>query len=222
VSSFSCPACGGPVEFRSAAPFTVCSHCQSLLVRRDADVESVGRVAAVPDDLSPLQLRTTGVFEGRHFTLIGRVRKAWDEGSWSEWCASFDGGSLGWLAENQGDLVMTFERPRQALASATAPQALAAAGPGTDVRIDGRSFIVSDIKQVRCVGAEGELTESALSPVATSIDLHGPGVEFATVEVAGSEVRVFTGRFVEFSECRFAGLRALGDWSPEPPTSGAR
>jgi hypothetical protein len=210
------------VEFRSAAPFVVCSHCQSLLVRRDASLESIGRVAEVPDDLSPLQLQTQGYFEARHFSLVGRIRKAWSEGSWNEWCASFDGGQLGWLADEQGDLVMTFEEGLQALAAQPSPASLADAAPGTVVTIEGRPFTVSDVKQVQCVGAQGELGQSAIAAACTSIDLRGPRLAFATLEIAGQDVSLFVGRFVEFGECRFSGLRALSGWSPESAAGGSR
>jgi hypothetical protein len=191
----------------------VCPYCRSLLVRRDASLESIGRVAEVPDDLSPLQLRTAGVYEKRPFTLIGRIRKTWDEGSWSEWCANFDQPDFGWLAEAQGDLVMTFEHPLQELGSVHSPQALLQAASGTAVNIHGEPFQISDIKTVTVTAAEGELTSAALSGTQmTSIDLRGPGVKFATIEIASKQTRLFVGRFVEFDECRFSNLRTLEGW----------
>jgi len=209
----TCPSCGAPVQFRSAAPYAVCPYCRSLLVRRDASLESIGRVAEVPDDLSPLQLHTGGVFEKRHFTLIGRIRKTWDEGSWSEWCANFDQPEFGWLAEAQGDLVMTFERPLQELGSVPAPQALIQASSGTAVSVRGEPFQISDIKTVTVTAAEGELSSAAITGMdMTSIDLRGPGVKFATIEIASTQTRLFVGRFVEFDECRFSNLRALEGW----------
>src|SRR5579864_8545037 len=144
----TCPSCGAPVQFRSAAPYAVCPYCRSLLVRRDASLESIGRVAEVPDDLSPLQLHAAGVFEKKHFTLVGRIRKTWDQGSWSEWCANFDQPEFGWLAEAQGDLVMTFEQPLQELAGVQSPQMLMAAPPGSSVTIGGQPFTISDVKLV--------------------------------------------------------------------------
>lgn len=213
----SCPACGAPVEPRSAAPYAVCRHCQSLLVRNNVTLESIGRVAEVPQDLSPLQLYAAGVHNGRRFTLIGRVRKAWAQGSWSEWCALFDDQRLGWLAEAQGDFVMTFERPLTAFAR---PPSLESLRAGYAVMIEGRRFTVSDVKQVHCVGAEGELAACPPTGTAmTSIDLRGPGLEFGTLEATAREMRLFTGRFVEFADCRFSGLRALPGWTSKTPES---
>jgi Domain of unknown function (DUF4178) len=213
MGSAACPACGAPVQFRSAAPYAVCPYCRSLLVRRDAVLESIGRVAEVPQDLSPLQLQTSGVFERQHFTLIGRIRKTWDEGSWSEWCANFDQPEFGWLAEAQGDLVMTFEHPLSELEAAAGPDLLQRAAPGASIAIAGQSFTVSDVKAVSVTAAEGELTSAAITGMSmTSIDLRGPGVKFATIEIADQCTRLYVGRFVEFDECKFSNLRALEGW----------
>jgi hypothetical protein len=213
MGSPTCPSCGAPVQFRSAAPYSVCPYCRSLLVRRDASLEAIGRVAEVPDDLSPLQLHTAGVFEKGHFTLVGRIRKTWEQGSWSEWCANFDSPQFGWLAEAQGDLVMTFEHPIKELGGIASPEALKSAPPGTTVSIAGRPFSVSDIKLVSVAAAEGELSSAAITGLnMTSIDLRGPGVEFATVEIAAQQSRLFVGRYVEFDECRFSNLRQLEGW----------
>ena len=203
------------MQFRSAAPYAVCSYCQSLLVRRDATLESIGRVAEVPDDFSPLQLNVSGRFEGRRFTLIGRLRKAWDQGSWSEWCALFDDQRLGWLGEAQGDLVMTFEHPLEACQPAPTVEGMSRAAPGEAFAIAGRRFTISDVRRVKCLGAEGELISCPqMGSEMISIDLHGPGMEFGTIEVVGRDLSVYSGRFVEFAECQFAGLRALDGWAP--------
>jgi Domain of unknown function (DUF4178) len=202
-----CPSCGAPVQFRSAAPYCVCEYCRSLLVRRDASLEAIGRVAQVPDDISPLQLRTTGSFEQRSFTLVGRIRKAWSDGSWSEWCADFGTAAFGWLAEAQGDLVMTFEQP------VPDPQLLSKLVPGAVVSIGNQPYTVSDVKAVDVTAAEGDLTSAALTGLAmTSIDLRGPGLQFATVENTAGQLRLYVGRYVDFDECRFSNLRALEGW----------
>jgi hypothetical protein len=209
--SFTCPTCGAPLKFVSAAPYAVCAYCRSLLVRTDVGLESVGRVAMVPDDFSPLQVGARGQFQQRSFRLIGRIRKVWSQGSWNEWCAQFSDGALGWLAEAQGDLVMTFERP-----ISLAPQTFA---PDVVIMLEGQRFQVSDIKEVTCAGAEGELASYAPDATAmTSIDLRGPALAFATIE-RSDKTRVFVGRFVEFEECAFQGLRAMDGWAPESAPS---
>jgi hypothetical protein len=209
------------VRFASAAPFAVCAHCQSLLLRRDIGLETVGKVASVPEDISPLQLGTSGVFDQRHFTLVGRIRKVWDQGSWNEWFALFDDHRLGWLAEAQGDLVMTFEQPLDAPTKGRLLSVLGQVAPGSVFPIGGRKFSASDIKQVVCAAADGELAAYVPNGTAmTCVDLHGPGLEFATLERVGQHVSLFVGRFVEFDECRFSGLRPLEGWMPRAAQTG--
>jgi hypothetical protein len=208
------------VLFRSAAPYAVCSHCQSLLVRTDVSLEAIGRIAQVPEDFSPLQLLASGTFDKQRFTLIGRIRKTWSEGGWNEWCALFDDQRIGWLAEAQGDLVMTFASDAHTAAPQPSLDWVRAVAAGQSVRIGGQAFIVSDVKEVSCIGAEGELARNvSQGRRMTSIDLHGPGVAFATIEESAGQVELFVGRFVEFDECRFAGLRALSGWQPPSPAS---
>jgi hypothetical protein len=108
--SHECPNCGAPVPFASAiAVFAVCGHCRSSVVRRDAQVELMGQQAQLPPDISPLQIGTRGDFDGRSFTIIGRVRVGYREGTWNEWCADFGEGVWGWVAEAQGFYLVSFE-----------------------------------------------------------------------------------------------------------------
>ncbi len=123
MTSFQCPTCGAEGRFGGGAPYAVCRFCRSLLLRTDTSLQSVGRVAAVPDDFSPLQLGVSGQFDGHPFNVVGRIRKVWEQGSWNEWCVMFDAQRFGWLAEAQGDLVMTFERPAGSLENASGAKA---------------------------------------------------------------------------------------------------
>jgi hypothetical protein len=126
----------------------------------------------------------------------------------------FDGQRFGWLAEAQGDLVMTFEQPRSSLEKAPPAAQAAQVEPGATWRIGGRNFSVTDVKEVTCQGAEGELSGiSSIEGAVLSIDLHGAGLEFATVEFRGDAVTPYVGRFVEFADCRFSNLRRIDGWN---------
>jgi hypothetical protein len=176
-------------------------------------VESVGQVAIVPDDFSPLQLGVTGQFERRHFTVVGRLRKVWEEGSWNEWCVLYEDRRFGWLGEAQGDWVMTFEDPAALPATLPPPAQAAQVAPGARWGLGGRQFAVTDVRQVTCDGAEGELAEVYRpGEEALCIDLQGQARAFATLEFRGTGVKAYVGRFVDFDECRFANLRQLPGW----------
>ena len=61
-----CPNCGAPVRFRwSSAVQTTCESCRSVIVRHDVDLETIGEIADLPPDSSPIQIGTTGTLDGR-------------------------------------------------------------------------------------------------------------------------------------------------------------
>ena len=56
-----CPSCGAPVEFKvSSSLVTVCEFCHSLVARGDRKLEDLGKVAALVETNSPLELGATG------------------------------------------------------------------------------------------------------------------------------------------------------------------
>ena len=57
----ACPACGAPVEFKSAASaFAVCGYCRSTVVRKGDALERMGTMAELFDDHTALQLGAAG------------------------------------------------------------------------------------------------------------------------------------------------------------------
>jgi hypothetical protein len=91
AKSANCPSCGAAVVFRSAASiFAVCEYCNSTLVRHDQKLEDIGKMAALVEDRSPLQLGTEGRWQGLHFALIGRIQMRYSQGLWNEWHLMFD------------------------------------------------------------------------------------------------------------------------------------
>jgi hypothetical protein len=144
---------------------------------------------------------------------VGRLRKVWEEGSWNEWCVLFDDQRFGWLGEAQGDWAVTFETPTSVLQGVPPADQAGRVAPGTRWSLDGRAFVVTDVKQVTCEGAEGELAEVYRpGEKALCIDLRGEGAGFATVEFRQRAVKTYVGRFVDFDECRFANLRQIAGW----------
>src|SRR5690606_40284236 len=104
----TCPNCSAPVEFRwSSAVQTTCSHCRSVVVRRDVDLEAVGQVADLPLTPSPIQIGTRGRFEGQAFTVTGRIVYEYEHGTWNEWHLWFMDGSSGWLSDAQAEYAVS-------------------------------------------------------------------------------------------------------------------
>jgi Domain of unknown function (DUF4178) len=235
--TYPCPNCGAAVPFASAITVSaVCGFCRSLVVRRDAQVELMGLQAQLPPDISPLQVGTRGEFDGHAFTLVGRVRVGYREGSWNEWCADFGGGRWGWVAEAQGVYEVSFEvappedLPGMAewkgleqrrsgdlsLQQARISQGRSELKVGRSFRFQEADYQVRDVKQTEVLGAEGELTFTPLAGrSAISGDLRGPGASFANLEYSEDGIRLFLGRTCRFSELKFQDLRPLPGWTAD-------
>lgn len=200
------------MPFRSSiAVFAVCEHCRSAVVRKDFQLETFGVMAELPPDLSPLQIGTKGYYAGRGFTLIGRLRLHWGDGSWSEWCADFGGGTIGWIGEAMGFYLVSFHQ--------TAPEAHSidtTALAGTRLILAGQNWLVNDVKEARCIAAEGELPfVVAPDAVRTSIDLTGPDGSFGTLEITGGQNTFYAGHYAQFEELNFTELRKVPGWDQQ-------
>jgi len=181
-----------------------------MVVRHDVNVEAIGEMAALPPDLSPLQIGTKGEIDGQGFTLMGRVRLAYDEGSWNEWCALFGDNRYGWVAEAQGFFMVSFEVEWPAQFPSDASQL----SVGRAVEIEKHSYAVTDCKETTCLGGEGELPFVAPPQrKATSIDFMGTDGQFACAQYAESDTKLFVGRYAFFDELKFSELKPVPGWS---------
>ena len=106
---FSCPACGGEVRFLSPVSMTAtCPWCASLLLRHELELEKYGSESLPPPDLSVVQIGTQGRYQGIAFSVVGKLVVGWADGRWNEWYLYCEDGRDGWLAEAQGEWMMSF------------------------------------------------------------------------------------------------------------------
>jgi len=210
MAKFNCPSCGAEIEFLSPiSVYTVCKSCGSMVVRNDKNVEAIGKMAQLPDEITPLQIGTGGRYKDKNFTLIGRARMAWDAGFWNEWFMYIDDGTKAWLAEAQGNLAVCFE------VDAKQKDLSAFSEVGKTVQINGKKFTTSDIKKAECVGSEGELPYQAPKGRKVKyVDMSNRDGEFASVEFSDNDQRIYTGEYVEFRDLNLSNLRELDGWSP--------
>ena len=69
----NCPACGAPVELKSAAAvMTVCSFCKSTLLRDGETLSDIGKMSAVLEDYARVQIGTTGL-DFELFVFVARL-----------------------------------------------------------------------------------------------------------------------------------------------------
>jgi Domain of unknown function (DUF4178) len=213
----SCPGCGAEVRFRWAgAVQTVCEHCGGILVRRDVDLERVGRVSEPPPRTSRIRVGSTGAYEGRRFEVVGRIAYAWESGAWSEWHLAFADGRSGWLSDAQDEYAVTFVVPPT--------QPLPAAGslrPGEEVAlgIPGGPYAVGVVTRARYAGLEGELPFEYHGRDETPfVDLRSRTGRLATIDYSDDPPLLFAGEFVDFAAL---GMKQLLD-APERRVEGTR
>ena len=197
----------------------VCEFCRSSVLR-DGDALSVmGIAASVPDTITPLQLGSTGSFDGAGFELIGRVRWRWEQdgitaGGWTEWLALFADGRHGWLAEAMGRYMMTM--PVLPLPDDAIVAAVASGGrviPGVLAELGGTNYRITDARAAFAVGSDGELPFAvAAGETLFSVDLANGAGGVASVQKHGPDVTAWTGRAVTLQELAPRNLRDLEGW----------
>jgi hypothetical protein len=204
----SCPACAAQVKFQSAASvFSICSYCQSTLVRHDKNIESIGKMAQLPPDMSPVQIGTGGNFNKMNFMIIGRKKMVWEHGLWNEWYIMFNDARTGWLAEAQGHWAVSFED-----SSIIAPAAKDLF-VGHNYELGKKIFLLDDFREASCSGSVGELPIQALKgDKFISADFTGDNLSFASVDYSKSTPLVYLGSYVEFEDFKFSNLRQIDGW----------
>ena len=206
----NCPSCGAEIRFQSAAmPVKICGYCGSAVVRNGQDLTAVGKVASLPDDVSPLQIGARGVDGTLRFAVAGRIRWRWSAGMWTEWMALREDGSEVWLGEAMGRFMLMSELPAGTVAAGLGPQPTY----GQQVGLAGVNYTITDIKTAVCAGAQGELsyappTESKL----LNIDLSADDGLCASIQQLEGETSYYAGRYVTLEALKPVGLRTVPGW----------
>lgn len=220
MKKFDCPSCGAEVVFASSlSVYVVCKHCSAMVVRQDEALQSIGQMAVLPDDMSPFRIGTEGHYGKLHFSLVGRMKMAWEDGSWNEWFMATDDGSRGWLSDAQGSYAVSFEVEPPGLDFALRAiqhqnnPAEHTGFIGSTLTLDMRRLSVTDVKRATCMGSEGELPLAAPQGRKTvAVDLTGKHGEFASVEIETGKLRAFVGRYVEWKDLACTNVRQFDGW----------
>jgi hypothetical protein len=177
-----------------------------MIVRKDMDIESLGSMAQLPEDISPLRVGSRGKFKGSAFEVLGRLRVSWSEGGWNEWFILFDSGKYGWLADAMGFFMVSIE-----VTDEVKLPRLSELRPGKGIEILKKKFSVDDIKDTVCAGSEGELPFKGMSGrKSVSVDLSNNAGEFACIEYSEQDgERLYIGRYMDFENLELSNLRDL-------------
>ena len=183
----------------------VCTYCRSTVLRDGATAANIGKLSEILDDYSPLQLGTGGAWKGKPFTVIGRLRLKYEDGSWNEWSIEFQDGTMSWLSDASGQYVVT-----QRNAAATPPVAMDQLQVGRNVNINKQKFVVTDARTCVCIGGEGELPGPASDGKEfTSVDLRSVGGKgFITFDYSDTPPSVYIGEACDRDKLRLTNLRS--------------
>jgi hypothetical protein len=181
----ACPNCGATIRFEnSISLLVVCEHCQAASYRRDVALESIGLVAQVAPIESEIALRATGTYAGRAFRVLGQVQLDHGAGPWNEWSIVREDGSSAWLAEAQGQYLVT------ELVPGATPFAWGDVEVGREIEVDGRAgWVVAERGRATVTAVRGELPELVRpgEPRAYA-DLSGPDGGFGTIDFGAGGV----------------------------------
>ncbi len=205
--STNCPACGAQLQFKSKLTVSLsCGYCSALIVRDSNDIRNAGKIGALLEDTSPLQLYSTGQSQLGQFQTIGRCQWSFDDGFWNEWFINFSTGKSGWLAEAQGQYVVCVEDSSTKLLPS-----LKNLRVGQNLKIGKDDFSIDDIKKATLAAFEGELPFSPRKGDSkTIVDLSRED-SYACIEFSADGVSCSRGSVFEFDELNFKNLRRSHD-----------
>jgi hypothetical protein len=182
----------------------VCSYCRATVLRDGATTANIGKLSEILEDFSPIQLGTAGVWKGKNFTVIGRLRLKYADGAWNEWNIEFKDGTLAWLSDASGQFVVT-----QLNASVKPPVGIDQLPVGRNINVNQQKYAVTDARTCVCIGGEGELPASANDGKEfTSVDLRSVGGNgFITFDYSDVPPSVYVGEACSRDELGLSNLR---------------
>jgi hypothetical protein len=160
----------------------VCEFCRTTIVKDADSVRGLGKLSAVLEDYSPIQLGTSGVFGQRGFTVVGRIQLRYASGIWNEWFLAFDDGGSGWLGDSSGRYVVTVERQ-----AGTAWPGFEAIRVGEETDIGVGRYIAAEKRVARCIGGQGELPIPVGDGWEARVADFRRGTDFVTLDYSDGE-----------------------------------
>lgn len=210
---FSCPSCGAELVFQSSISLmSTCSFCQSLVVRRDLDIEALGKTSMAHEDMSVIQLGSRGKYANVSFSVMGRVQLKWDGGFWNEWFIAFEDGKSGWLAEAQGSLMISFLDQR----FKKFPRRESIVIGDHFQMSDLQSYFVKDIRTATVCSILGELPfVQKIGQTKMTYDLSSEEGGFATFDYDAKDMlepACYLGRWQTIQSLHLVSLREFEEW----------
>jgi predicted RNA-binding Zn-ribbon protein involved in translation (DUF1610 family) len=179
-----------------------------MVVREGEVLKRIGKMAELFDDHSPLQLQSSGTWNGQGFTLVGRLQYKYGEGTWTEWHALLGDGRSAFLGEDNGAYVFSLPLPQQAVAPAEVFRI------GATTAINGQPYTVASNQQVALLSAQGELPHLpelghsfALVELRSQSANSGTAAEVISIDYGNTPPQISKGQSVLLEDLKLSGLR---------------
>jgi len=204
MQTVACLSCGAPVNFRShASVMAVCEYCNATMLKDADTVRYIGKMSAVLEDYSPIQVGSSGAFGSRNFNVVGRIQLRYAHGMWNEWYLVFDDASTGWLGDSSGLYVITTVRE----ATKTLPS-FDDILPGRQYDMGGQRFTSSEKQVAQCIGGQGELPFKVEEGWEAKVADFRSGASFVTLDYSdGEQPAVYNGTSVTLADLKMQLLR---------------
>lgn len=194
----NCPSCGAALN--PLSPLTkmvTCEYCATISVIREDRLSIKNKQSGLTPSLSGLKVGDSGHFEGKSFSVLGRVRYRYSTGFWDEWYLRFNDGKGIWLSEDEGEFSIE-ERiePTKTFTN------FATTELGEPISFGSWTGSIDEFDEAECCGFQGELPEEFdLGEKMKYAEGSGDGQIF-TVEEDEDGVQFFQGKHISKDQIR--------------------
>jgi ribosomal protein L37AE/L43A len=207
----TCPSCSSVLTFRSRdTNLIVCHQCGNRLQRWDDGVlKEKPLMVKAQDTFTPIQIGTTGVWSGKKFTVIGRVRCLFEEDYANNWSIYFEDGTLHTLVDCYGQLAVYEKIPPDPKMPYFKVSGLGI-GEGSLESIDNKWYILERKSKCKSIEVEGETWVFDWNGEFTSLEIASEGGD--RIELLNLENQVYLNfriHYVAFEDFNFQQLRQL-------------
>lgn len=100
----TCPECTRTIAIKSyATNVIICPHCYAPVQKLERYLKGRINLVIAKDELTPIQIGTSGKWNDKKFEIIGRVRCVYNEGFTNNWTMLFDDDTIKMLVEDCGE-----------------------------------------------------------------------------------------------------------------------
>jgi hypothetical protein len=207
-----CPQCNSALKCLTGfSVCIVCPQCHSVVAREKSTVVNSSVNEAIPEDMSPVAIGTTGKWGDVSFEIVGRIKFVSGKRYNNQWVLSMSDGSYNWLGEGYG-FYSLFKK--DSLAEIPAKFLKIKKAGEHFSSLSGQTFFVDNILMNKTCFCEGELPEEVLfSKEFISIESSNSKLEVALVNIySKTEIHYYSGQIVTFDQMNFKNLRDLNGW----------